>query len=156
MLRWYGMQVPYATLEYWDDRYRKYAQRFDWYFHYWSIKPLLDRYARKDAPVLQVGVGLSTLQDDMAADGYKDIVNVDFSDVAITHMKNLAACSRCTVSKYLVADVLSMPMFADSSFQFIIDKGTMDSVLCGQDSRTNAITMLEVCSSEVFFLFFSS
>ncbi len=38
---------------------------------------------------LQVGVGSSRLQEDMAKAGWTDIVNIDYSKVAITHMAEL-------------------------------------------------------------------
>lgn len=37
--------------------------------------------------LVQVGVGTSSLQEDMAKDGYKRILNVDYSETVIDHMK---------------------------------------------------------------------
>jgi hypothetical protein len=38
---------------------------------------------------VQVGVGTSLLQAEMVKDGYKSIVNVDYSSNAIKHMQKL-------------------------------------------------------------------
>jgi ubiquinone/menaquinone biosynthesis C-methylase UbiE len=40
-------------------------------------------------------------------------------------------------------DVRSMTTFDDSSFDAVIDKGTFDSIVCGDGSSTNAEQMLD-------------
>ena len=71
----------------------------------------------------------------MAADGYQDILSIDYSPVCIRQLdqwKHRPAC------KFAVADIRSMPQFPDASFQSVIDKGTLDSLLCGPSSFTEA------------------
>jgi len=41
-----------------------------------------------------------------------------------------------------VADVRDMPQFANASFDVIIDKGTLDAILCGTDSMKHSTSML--------------
>ncbi|KAH9990920.1 hypothetical protein BJV77DRAFT_1010217, partial [Russula vinacea] len=78
----------YGTREYWDQRYTQEAQvTFDWFKSYEDvahlIRPvLLDKTAR----ILMLGCGNSTLAEDMYDDGYKNIVNVDYSPVVIEQM----------------------------------------------------------------------
>ena len=43
--------------------------------------------------------------------------------------------------KYIQMDVRAME-FAENSFDAVIDKGTFDSVICGEGSNTNASKML--------------
>ncbi|KAJ6899702.1 hypothetical protein NC652_025989 [Populus alba x Populus x berolinensis] len=40
-------------------------------------------------------------------------------------------------------DVRDMSEFQSGSFNAVIDKGTLDSILCGNDSRKNAPRMLK-------------
>uniref|UniRef100_A0A0D9X9S9 Methyltransferase type 11 domain-containing protein n=1 Tax=Leersia perrieri TaxID=77586 RepID=A0A0D9X9S9_9ORYZ len=40
-------------------------------------------------------------------------------------------------------DVRNMAEFESGSFDAVIDKGTLDSIMCGQNSQENASTMLE-------------
>ena len=137
-------------MQYWDQRYLASPQRYDWYHRYWAIKPLLDRFDAREAPVLHVGVGLSELQDDMIRDGYKNIVNIDYSGVAIAHMQRLAklhqaasqAGAQCS---YEIGDVRHMPQYDDASFQLVVDKGTLDAMLCGPGSMESSCHMLQVC-----------
>lgn len=75
------------------------------------------------------------MQDDMAADGYQDIVSIDYSPVCISQLEQWKHKPGC---KFAVADVRSMPQFPDASFQSVIDKGTLDSLLCGPSSFTEA------------------
>ena len=75
------------------------------------------------------------VQDDMAADGYQDIMSIDYSPVCV---KQLGQWNHRPACKFAVADVRSMPQFPDTSFQSVIDKGTLDSLLCGPSSFTEA------------------
>ena len=38
-----------------------------------------------------------------------------------------------------------MPEYADDAFDGILDKGTLDAILCGDDSTVNALAMLNEC-----------
>lgn len=75
------------------------------------------------------------MQDDMAADDFQDIISIDYSPVCIEQLKHWKHKPGC---RFEVADVRSMPQFQDASFQAIIDKGTLDSLLCGPSSFTEA------------------
>lgn len=75
------------------------------------------------------------MQDDMAADGYQEVVSIDYSPVCIRQLEQWKHKPAC---KFAVADVRSMPQFKDASFQSVIDKGTLDSLLCGPSSFTEA------------------
>jgi len=78
----------YATREYWDQRYAQEAETtFDWFKSYKDVAHLLravlpDKLVR----ILILGCGNSTLSEDMYDDGYKNIVNVDYSPVVIENM----------------------------------------------------------------------
>ena len=45
--------------------------------------------------------------------------------------------------KFMVGDVREMPQFEDNSFDFLIDKGTMDTLLCTGSSFINTAKMLK-------------
>eukprot|EP01100_Stratorugosa_tubuloviscum_P000593 TRINITY_DN1129_c0_g2_i1.p1 TRINITY_DN1129_c0_g2~~TRINITY_DN1129_c0_g2_i1.p1 ORF type:complete len:139 (-),score=37.08 TRINITY_DN1129_c0_g2_i1:53-469(-) len=63
----------------------------------------------------------------MFKDGYINIVNIDFSAVVIQDMQ-----SRFPQMIWKEMDVMNMREFNDSSFDIVIDKGTMDAVMCEQ------------------------
>ena len=70
---------------YWDDLYKlQHGSPFEWYtMPYSALQPLMLKYLPCCGSILHVGVGTSTLQNDMADDGYVDIINVDYSPVVI-------------------------------------------------------------------------
>lgn len=39
----------------------------------------------------------------------------------------------------------SLPQFSDGSFDAILDKGTLDSLMCGEHAGDNSMQMLEEC-----------
>lgn len=81
----------------------------------------------------------------MSKDGYTDIVNIDISSVVIEAMQKKYSDS--THLKYIEMDVRDMKAFESGSFDAVIDKGTLDSLLCGHNSKQNAAKMLEEVES---------
>ncbi|KAK9725347.1 hypothetical protein RND81_05G137600 [Saponaria officinalis] len=77
----------------------------------------------------------------MADDGYVDIVNIDISSVVIEAMKK--KYSNSPKLTYITMDVRDMSTFQTGSFDAVIDKGTLDSILCGDNSKQNSSMMLE-------------
>ena len=67
---------------YWDERYTKDPEPFDWYQRYSGIQELLQKYVKKDDAVLMAGCGNSRLSEDMFEDGYANLSNIDISRVA--------------------------------------------------------------------------
>ncbi|RUS32017.1 hypothetical protein BC938DRAFT_476495 [Jimgerdemannia flammicorona] len=175
--------TAYKTKEYWEERYAKcvfdeavYRRlspnthvldpareppeiSFDWFKKYADLKPLLNEHIPdKNASVLMLGCGNSTLSEDMYDDGYKHITNIDFSTVVIENMRTRCAdrsemkceyrktryvlmipsntpgdlCLRIHLRfcpKGLEMDIRALK-FDDLSFDIILDKGTMDALMC--------------------------
>ncbi|KAF2312689.1 hypothetical protein GH714_039670 [Hevea brasiliensis] len=133
----------YGEPWYWDNRYANESGPFDWYQKYDSLAPLINLYApRYHRPrILVVGCGNSAFSEGMVDDGYEDVVNVDISSVVIEAMQK-KYFNRPPL-KYIQMDVRDMSTFQTGSFDAVIDKGTLDSILCGNNSRQNAAKMLE-------------
>lgn len=125
----------------------------------------------------------------MYEDGYTTIHNIDFSKKAISIVEKRAGDKpglTCLSSEYYfseliiiaflifinifydlllfiveAADVLSLVDKEESVYDVVIDKGTLDSILCGDGSFTNVQTMLQGISkfdtifimTEIIFLF---
>ena len=83
--------AQYGKTSYWDERYTKDSEPFDWYQRY-DIHPefaaLIQKYIKKEDGILMAGCGVSRLSEEMWKDGYQSIVNIDISRVAIDHMES--------------------------------------------------------------------
>jgi len=77
------------------------------------------------------GCGNSTLSEDMYNDSLENITNVDFSEEVIKLMSE--RCKDLNKMTWLEMDVMDLK-FPDASFDVVIDKGTMDALLTGQES----------------------
>ncbi|KAK4418774.1 eEF1A lysine and N-terminal methyltransferase [Sesamum alatum] len=133
----------YGEAWYWDNRYAHDPSTFDWYQKYSSLAPLLRLYI--PTPTTQfssLAVEIpATFSEGMVDDGYDEVVNIDISSVVIEAMQKKYA-NRPQL-KYMKMDVRDMSAFDTKSFAAVIDKGTLDSLLCGHNSRQNAGKMLE-------------
>lgn len=137
-----GETQKYGDPSYWDKRYKQDKTPFDWYQNYSSLVPLFHLYlSPPHRRVLVVGCGNSSFSEKMAADGYEDIVNIDISSVVIEEMQK--KYSDHPQLKYITMDVLKMDTLETGSFDAVIDKGTLDTILCGNNSKPNSAKMLE-------------
>ncbi|KAL0479832.1 hypothetical protein AKO1_007459 [Acrasis kona] len=67
---------------------------------------------------------------DLYSDGFSDIVSVDFSKTAISEMNKLGGDKPGLA--FIEMDLLEMN-FPKNTFDCIIDKATMDIILCGDE-----------------------
>ena len=121
----------YAEKEFWNERFRKEKKMFDWYINWKQLKTsfntlMLDKSAR----ILIVGCGNSKLTCEMYKDGYKNLVNIDISDEVVKKMREWHE-KEGVQCEWLEMDACNMS-FEDESFDVVVDKGTMDAVLCGE------------------------
>eukprot|EP00271_Cylindrocystis_brebissonii_P007843 TRINITY_DN21696_c0_g1_i2.p1 TRINITY_DN21696_c0_g1~~TRINITY_DN21696_c0_g1_i2.p1 ORF type:complete len:213 (+),score=29.62 TRINITY_DN21696_c0_g1_i2:198-836(+) len=132
--------VAYGETKYWNSRYKQEGmQTFDWYQRYSALANLMDKYVSKKGKILVAGCGNSGMSAEMFEDGYKLIHNVDISPVVVEAMKE--KYKDFPAMEWEVMDVKSMT-FEDESFDTVVDKGTLDSLMCGDDSTVNARKML--------------
>merc|ERR1712166_42321 len=133
-----AVMAQYGQVTYWDERYTNDKEVFDWYQRYDGIKSLITRFAEPESRVLMVGCGNSRLSEEMYEDNIKDITNIDISDTCIVDMKK--RCVAMEDMRWHTMDVLKLP-FNEGAFEAVIDKGTMDSILCGEGSTKNVAVM---------------
>ncbi|KAJ4711534.1 methyltransferase-like protein 13 [Melia azedarach] len=130
----------YGDALYWDARYVQEAGSFDWYQRYSALRPFVRKYIPTSSRVLMVGCGNALMSEDMVKDGYEDIMNIDISAVAIDMMRR--KYEYMPQLKYMQMDVRDMNSFPDESFDSVVDKGTLDSLMCGPDAPISATRML--------------
>ncbi|KAJ6895786.1 EEF1A lysine methyltransferase 4-like isoform X2 [Populus alba x Populus x berolinensis] len=130
----------YGDALYWDARYVQEAESFDWYQHYSSLRPFVRRYIPTSSRVLMVGCGNALMSEDMVEDGYENITNIDISSVAIDIMRR--KYEHVHQLNYMEMDARDMSFFPDKSFDAVVDKGTLDSLMCGSDASISSVRML--------------
>ena len=92
--------------------------------------------------ILMVGCGNSLLSEQMYDAGFTDITNIDISHTVITQM--IAEMEpKQKPMKWLMMDALNMT-FANNSFDVVIDKGTLDALICGEDLSLSQQLMREM------------
>lgn len=146
----------YDSAKYWDQRYGRDPGEFEWYAEYRMMKTVVDDAiaGNRAAKTLQIGVGTSALAADVVSCGGHtgQIINVDVSRVCVEHMRGLHAHLRDRGVTYEVGDACDMRPAAahgaaaagaadddpfrrfvaeDGSFDAVLDKGTLDALLCG-------------------------
>ena len=74
-------------------------------------------------------------------EGYKRSISIDFSSKAIDKMIKRNEEVRPDM-QFIVCDMLSGTSFIDGNFDFCLDKGTLDAIVCGADAEQNVIKYL--------------
>ncbi|GAB5370169.1 hypothetical protein AAMO2058_001469300 [Amorphochlora amoebiformis] len=100
---------------------------------------LAEKRQRAKLRVLIIGCGNSGLSEGLYQDGFTDSVSIDISDVVINQMQKYYKGS--IPLHFEVMDARELK-FKANEFDLIFDKGTIDSILCGEGSTRNAGQML--------------
>lgn len=135
-----GVPQAYGDETYWDNRYLQDVGSFDWYQRYAGLAPLINMYCPRTGKVLMVGCGNAVISEDMVKDGYETILNVDISQVVIDAMTE--KYKDTPQLQYQRMDVRSLSCAA-GEFDTVLDKGMLDSLMCGASAPTSAAGMLK-------------
>jgi len=125
----------FADKEYWEERYKNTKrEHFDWYGTWASsssvtIKPhVVSHFPSNVSTILNIGCGNSRMPQELADDGYPEVISIDISDVAVEKMATKFA--HIPGLKFLQMDATKMT-FQDNSFDVVFDKGTLDALYTG-------------------------
>lgn len=127
--------TSYKLKEYWDTRFSK-EETFEWCKSYCDFKDLLCKHVGKSDRILMLGCGNSMLSEDMYNDGYRNIVNIDFSSIVINNMKR--KCQGLVDMQWIVMDITNMS-FAPCSFDVVVEKATLDALLVEEKDVWNPL-----------------
>jgi RAT1-interacting protein len=151
--------MSFGSSEFWEQWYQSRSQtagiedQVEWYVTMTQMRQTLldevlkDRYT---ARILIIGCGNSVLGEDLMSLGFKNVLSVDYSASVIKQMK-LRFPQHATT--YVVADVCDMSKVVlashgesssgGSAFDVIIDKGTLDSILCCDDAGSATVRLFD-------------
>ena len=135
----------YGDKKYWEDRYEEQkGKTFEWLEDYSAIKPIITKIGtKKNANILNVGCGNSEFSENMYSDGFTNIYNIDICPNVISFMKERNKNKKGMY--YQEMDVRDMK-FQSGFFDLVIDKSTIDALLCGNHSFINVTKMTKEIS----------
>ncbi|GMH71701.1 hypothetical protein TrRE_jg8614 [Triparma retinervis] len=125
----------YSRLAYWDQRYREEKEPFEWYQNYQAIQVYCQENFLPTNKILNVGAGNSSLSEQMYEDGFRDITNIDISTVVVEQM--IERTQSMPGMTWQIMDCRYME-FEDETFDAVVDKGCLDTLLTGEASEDNA------------------
>lgn len=126
--------TPYGRLDYWNDRYGTWAQDpFDWLFTYGDLAHFIAAFFRKTDSLLVPGCGNAPFSPDLFDAGYTRQRCVDLSAVVIEQQQERHAerCERGLI--FEVGDCMALE-YEDNSFDGVIDKSLVDTLMCAENS----------------------
>eukprot|EP00703_Trepomonas_sp_PC1_P000752 JAP95854.1 Endothelin-converting enzyme 2 [Trepomonas sp. PC1] len=133
----------YHLVEFWEERYKSDSEPFEWYQRYTDFKPKLKEYFPNQGKVLMVGSGSSEVPFDLYDDAemqIKEITCVDCSAIITKKMQQQIGDRKSL--EFVTMDCTEMT-FQEAQFDMVFDKGTLDSILCGEGAADRAQQMLE-------------
>ena len=128
--------VPqYSEAEYWESRYSSEPEPFEWYQTWSNLSPVVLPKMVNPGNVLDVGCGNSSVCSELVKENF-DVTGIDISSCVIKHNKeNYVNEETKDKLKFICCDCLSMKDFQDESFDYVFDKGTLDSLICSSESN---------------------
>lgn len=130
--------VGYSKKSFWNERFEKSDSNFDWYADWEQLEKYFKVFLTQDSTILMVGCGNSKMSSQMYKSNFKNITNIDISDVVIGKMQK-----QFPEMKWIEMDATKMG-FEDNSFDCAIDKGTLDAIMCGNDPSPPAHMIREM------------
>ena len=98
---------------------------------------------RSDLIICNLGCGNSIMCEDMYDEGYQTIYNMDISNVCIEQMTQRNKDIRPRM-KFEVMDCTDLK-YQNEQFDLIIDKSTIDALVCGDFALLNVAKMMKEC-----------
>jgi len=126
----------YSDLKYWEDRYSTFESTFEWLEDFDSLKQILEIcHLNSASNILMLGCGNSELSEKIYDEmNIKNISNIDISSNVIKIMKE-----RNRTRPEISWDVMNAKdlKYPTGIFDVVIDKGTFDSIMCGDNSSVS-------------------
>ena len=134
----------YSSQEYWESRYQKVQGFHEWYCSYDNLKPLLEQKISLNHTVLEIGCGDSPLLPGLLEAGHTGLLHgIDFSKSIILKLINdqTKKSELDVTAEYLEMDARHLK-YEDDSWDVVLDKGTLDAMLC--DKETGLVNAREL------------
>ncbi|XP_021570539.1 endothelin-converting enzyme 2 isoform X1 [Carlito syrichta] len=121
----------YCEVQYWDQRYQDAVDSapYEWFGDFASFRSILEPELRPKDRILVLGCGNSALSYELFLGGFPDVTSVDYSSVVVATMR--ARYAHVPKLRWETMDVRMLD-FPSSSFDVVLEKGTLDALLAGE------------------------
>jgi len=140
----------YGDPDYWEERYKNQdGKTFDWLEDYETLKSIMSDFKidKGSCKVLNLGCGNAEMSEDMYKDGYLNNYNIDISKEVIDQMKERNSENKiiCKFFYNFLGEVMDVRdlKYENDFFDMVVDKSTIDAILCGECSFINVAKMLK-------------
>ncbi|OHS99092.1 hypothetical protein TRFO_34588 [Tritrichomonas foetus] len=133
-------EQDYGSPSYWDERYEICTDPFDWYRKWSVLEKTLKPLFNGDEIVLNIGCGNSEMSADMQKSTFQTVVSIDISSVVIEQMLEKYQDNPNLI--WFTMDCMNMT-FEDEFFDLVFDKGTLDAIMCGENSTRNVFLTID-------------
>ncbi|XP_068933446.1 EEF1A lysine methyltransferase 4-like [Petaurus breviceps papuanus] len=118
----------YREAQYWDERYQHALDTapYEWFCDFDAFRDLLEPELQPEDRILVLGCGNSALSYELLCGTFPNVVSVDYSPVVVTAMPMYPSMLRWET---MDARALSFP---NSTFDVVLEKGTLDALLAGE------------------------
>ena len=145
--------ATYASSNYWAERYSTAEGFHNWYYTFGDLQPLIYRALEKTGETLstchalEIGCGDSPLLTDFCSakggqsrsDSHR-LHGIDIAGNVIEHLKSRQAKHTLSELKFSCMDATRLE-FSEKYFDLVIDKGTVDALMCEKDETKMAQVM---------------
>ena len=131
-----GSKEDFASPEFWRTFFERRGERaFEWYGSFPEFRSNLerawrDRQARSACRTLVIGCGNSELSQQLYAAGWTAQTSIDFDAGVIAEMQKKYSPVRFPGLRFVEMDARALT-FDASSFDLVVDKGTLDAMCTG-------------------------
>ena len=120
----------YAKPEWWDEEYKKCKpeDQYEWFSgtnDQHLLEAIFTYLKDPNQKIINLGCGISHIQDVIYDKGFHDITNVDVSPTCIQNMKQTDTRGM----KWDIVDVMEPFPYPPETFDFALDKGTLDAII---------------------------
>ena len=126
--------AQYGRVQFWDERYLVETEPFEWYHGYEYYRDSILDSIELDKKVIVAGCGTSNMPEDMAEDGYTNVIAQDISRVAIKNQ--IARTEHIESIKCITGNMTDMDL-EDEEIEAVIDKALLDSLYCSDNGETD-------------------
>ncbi|XP_034989484.2 EEF1A lysine methyltransferase 4 isoform X2 [Zootoca vivipara] len=137
----------YRDRSFWDSRYQdEGAAPAEWFGGLERFREQLEAELSPGDRILVLGCGNSALSYNLFQLGYTDITSIDYSPICIASVRDRYA--HCPGLHWAVMDAQALT-FVDGSFDVVLEKGTLDSMMVEETDPWNVSSEARVLLDQV-------